>query len=113
MSKRLRRNAHLIRHLCSCKPSQRKALLKNPSNDLIDCFSEVSLNTLKGRVPIQNSQKTRLARYKRQLRSLASRKTARKTKARLVQKGGFLGAILPVLKTVVGPLATALLGSLK
>ena len=65
--------------------------------ELVQVLSLVALNTLKGRVPVTPTQKIRLKRYKRVLKKLATKTCCRKTKSKIVQKGGapFLLALLP------------------
>ena len=82
-----------------------KAVIKNADSGLIKCISECALNILKGNVPISPHQKSKLTRYKKDLRSLAQRRVSLKSRKRVLQKGGFLGAIL-------APIITGVLGSL-
>src|SRR6218665_708354 len=76
----------------------RKKILKNCNKTLLCFIRECAKNVLKGKVPLSNPQKSRLSRFKKKLRHLASKKTLVKVKKKIVQSGGFLGVLLtPVL----------------
>ena len=71
--------------------------------NLIDCFCECSKNILKGNVPLNRVQFQRLRRQKNNLRLLALKKTPLNKKRKILQKGGFLGAlIVPALSALAG-----------
>jgi len=74
--------------------------------ELIQVLSLVALNILKGRVSITPSQKIRLKRYKRVLKKLATSTCCRKTKVKLVQKGGgpFLLSLIPAAISAISSL---------
>lgn len=88
----------------------KKQLIKKCDKQLIDCFCECSKNILKGRVPLQNRQLKRLRREKNKLRALALKHTSLKTKRKILQTGGFIGAILPPVLTVLSSLLGGLIG---
>lgn len=98
MSKRVKKHAAIIQWLSKAKPPIVRAVIKGADKDLVNTLCECGLNVLKGTVPLSPSQKRRLVRYKQVLRTLVRKKTSIKRKKALLQKGGFLGAILgPVL----------------
>lgn len=79
------------------------SFIKKCDRDLIDCISECAKNVLIGNVPLKRSQLSRLRRQKRDIRELSRKKTPLKNKRRILQKGGFLGALLtPVLSLLGG-----------
>jgi hypothetical protein len=88
----------------------KKHLVKNCDKQLIDCFSECCHNILKGNVPIRPGQLRRLRCHKHNIRALALKKTSVKRKRRILQKGGFIGAILPPVLTVLSSLLGGLIG---
>lgn len=103
MSELLRRHSKTLRKLHKLK--NRKAWLKkNCTNDLVHCLSVCCKNLLAGRVPLTKDQKKSLARRKKDLRKLASKKVSRKQKRVIIQKGGFLGALLGPIISVLGSL---------
>lgn len=82
----------------------RKALIKASSPEVIKTLCEISLNTLNGNNKITKFCKSKLKKYKRELRDLACSKIklSRKRKI-LVQKGGFLPILIgSVLSGLIG-----------
>ena len=104
MSACVKRNVDLLRLLHKSKPALVKIILKNASPDLVRALSECCLNVLKGNIKLNAGQKTRLRRYKNILRKLAAKKLAVKTRKQLLQKGGFIGALLGPVLGVLGSL---------
>ena len=94
----------LLRLLYKSKPSLVKAILKNAPSDLVRALCECSLNVLKGNIKLKATQKKRLHRYKNILRTLASKNSSAKTRKQLLQKGGFIGALLGPVLGVLGSL---------
>jgi len=63
-------------------------------------------------VQLSANQKTALCRNRQNLRCLSIKKTSLKKKRQIIQKGGFLGAILaPVLATLGGGVLSSLFGN--
>jgi hypothetical protein len=103
MSERLRRKAPLLKTLYRASPALRKRLLRaHCDKDLINCLSDICRNILKGSVPLSASQKVSLRRKRKNLQQLALRSVSLKRKKKLIQSGGFLGALL-------GPIANILM----
>ena len=70
----------------------------------LDCMSECAKNVIKGNV-LTSRQMTNLRRKKNDLRALSKRKTSLQAKIRkILQKGGFLSAILPPILSVLASL---------
>jgi len=61
-------------------------------------------NVIKGNVPLTSRQMTNLRRKRHDLRALSKRKTSLKAKRKILQKGGFLTALLPPVLAVLGSL---------
>jgi len=79
----------------------RRRYVKNCDKALMDCFGECAKNVLKGNVPLSDRQFSRLKREKTDVRALASRRTSLRKKRSIVQKGGFIGALLmPAIATL-------------
>lgn len=108
MSQRMKHNLDLLRVLARSSNKQRKAILQTCHVDLIKCLAEISLNVLKGVVPVDKTQKNRLRRYKTLLRSLADKSVSLKNKKKkLTQSGGnLLSYLLPPVLSVLGNLLT-------
>ncbi len=113
MSKRLRKNFELLKILKKAKPNQRKILLESAENDLIYCLCECIDNVLRGNVKITAAKKKELAKYATVLRNIVDRRTkVHKKRALLVQKGGFLPALLAPVIGIASSLIADLVGNL-
>ena len=103
--KRLKKHAHSIHVLSKGTPEVCKALIRAGNKDLIQCLCEISHNTLKGNVPVTIEQKRKLYRYRNIVRELANKRTKSLSKKRkLLQKGGFIGALLGPIIGLLGNL---------
>ncbi len=104
MSSRLKKMFVKLKLLKKASAKVRKKILKNCNKTLLCCICECAKNVLKGKVPLSNPQKSRLSRFKNKLRHLASKKTLVKVKKKIVQSGGFLGALLTPVLSFLGSL---------
>ena len=86
MSNILQRNGAFIRLLYECPPRQRKSLIQYITDDQLRALSQIALNVLQGNVPITDSYKKKLKRYKDVIRSLASRQISKARKRRALLK---------------------------
>jgi len=88
-----------------CPKKLRKNLLKKLPTTCVKAICECSLNVLKGNVPLTKHQKTCLKKHKSTLRRLADKKSPLYTKRKLiVQKGGFLGVLIPAAISAISGL---------
>ena len=107
--KRLRKHTPLLKALASTTPAVAKEIIEEGDKDLINTLCECGYNVLKGNVPLTPSQKKRLQRHKYTLRALVGNKRkSLQYKKELLQKGGFLGALLAPL---IGTVLSGVLGS--
>ena len=97
-----------LKRLNRLKDKDRRKYLKTCCAPFVDGLCECIRNLLQGRVPLKPKQLKALRRYKKYLRQASSKKTPRKLRRRLLQTGGFIGAILPTLVSGL----SALLGNL-
>ena len=104
MSNKLRKHAHVLKFLSKAKPSTANAVIKAGDKALIDTLCECCLNVLNGVVPLTNHQRKKLGKYKNQLRLLKNKSVSRQKKKTLLQKGGFIGALLPPIIGILGGL---------
>ena len=83
----------------------RKAILEYADAELISALCECAHNILRGTVRLTPREKVRLRRYRTDLNSIVSKKTAVVRKRRILQqKGGFLPALLsPLASSVLLP----------
>jgi len=75
---------------------------RNCDRSFIDCISECAKNIIKGNVPLTNRQKVRLRRSRNDIRALSMKKTSLRKKRKILQKGGFLTALLPPVLALLG-----------
>ena len=104
MSDRLKKYFVKLRLLKKASAKVRKRILKNCNKNLLCCLCECAKNILKGNVPLTKPQKSKLGRFKKKLRHLASKKTRSVIKKTLIQSGGFLGALLTPVLSFLGSL---------
>src|ERR1051325_539042 len=108
MSAKLKKFAPYLKLLHKAIPKVRRVMLKNHCSDkFVSCICECAANLLKGTVSLTPAQKTQLSRRKRLLRKLVLKKASLKVKRKIIQTGGFLGAILgPIVKVLGGLFAS-------
>lgn len=91
-----------LRLFTVCSPRSKRNFLRKLPKRAIRCISECCLNTLKGNVKLNPSQKRKLTPHKQVIRTLASKKLPLyKKKKILIQKGGFLNVLIPAALTVL------------
>lgn len=105
MSARLKRNTPLIKQLIKSNKRSQKKIVEQSSADFLDSLCECALNILKGNVPLTKPQFKKLKGYHKLLKCVARKNCALKKKKTAFQSGGFLGAILK-------PIASLLFGGL-
>ncbi len=110
MSARLKRNWLFLRALKTATPKQRKAIIRAGGKDLVLAICEIVDNLLRGTVTLSAGQRKKLQRYKKILREIANRKVGvRKKTNHLVQRGGFLSALLaPTLGIIASLIGEAI-----
>ena len=92
----------LITALTIMKPAQRRAFFELATPKQICVIEEVFLNLLKNPRGLSKQHLATAKRYARRIKRLADYKTATQTKRRILcQRGGFLGALLPILGTLL------------
>jgi hypothetical protein len=101
-----------LKRLNRLSEKDRKIYLKTCSGPFVDCMCECIKNLLKGRVPLKSKHIKALRRYKRILRKAALKKTPQSERRQILQKGGFIGAILPPLISGLGALLSPLVSRL-
>ena len=106
MSNRMKKHLPMLKWLSTAKPKEQKAVIRVLGNDALKAVDECCVNVLKGNVPLTKSQKHRLSRFKQVMRKLGGGGKALSTssKRRLIQTGGFLGALLPPILSILGGL---------
>ena len=98
----------ILSAICHASERQRVAILKSSDHNIIRCIFECALNIIKGNVPINNKQVSKLKKYKNSIRKLVEVKNKKenkkskenkinwiKKKKVILQEGG--GSFLPLL----------------
>ena len=99
----------LLARKCKNK-KKRKLLIEVADKGDIDAVTEIIANLLKGNVPLSTPDKNIFKRYKRTLRTLSKKTIPAKTKKELlIQKGGFLGSLLPLAISALSSILPSLL----
>ena len=105
MSRRVKHFAKTLRKLNRLSESEKKRWLKtNLNKDFINCICECAQNLLRGKVPLNKKHKAALLRRKKTLRELVKRKVSLTKKKNIIQRGGFLGALLGPIVSILGGL---------
>ena len=104
MSQTLKNYVPYLCMLHRSSPKARAILLKRHcSPEFVKCICECVKNVLVGNVSLSKDHKRKLKLHKRSLRKLVLKKTTQAEKKRIVQSGGFLGALLgPIVKVLGG-----------
>jgi hypothetical protein len=103
MADRLKRNTGTLCFLHK-HPQYAKGIIEKGDDDLLDCLRLCCKNILEENVAVSPTQKSRLKRHKNTLRKLVQPRLSRKNKKTLLQRGGFLGALLGPIVSLVAPL---------
>jgi len=104
MSKRVKDYLPVLKRIRKLGEKAKRDYVRKCDKEFLDCISECAKNVLKGNVALTTRQKTKLRRSKNDLRALSVKKTALRKKRRILQKGGFLSALLPPVLTVLSEL---------
>jgi len=103
---RVQRSLPYIRALINAPVRRRKAILQSFPLFVADDIVEILYNVVNGNVSLPRRRRRLQAAEKRVVAHLVARARNRGERRRLIykQSGGFLGAVLPLLATVVGSL---------
>ena len=104
MSLRVKRYLPVLKRLSKLGDKVKREYVRKCERQFIDCVSECAKNVIKGNVPLSGRKKSELRRKKKDLRELSLKKTSLREKRRILQKGGFLTALLPTILAVLGSL---------
>ena len=102
MSDSMRRFVPVLKRINKLGDKAKRQYVKKCDKEFVDCINECAKNVLRGNVPLNSSQNSKLSLHNHNLRTLSVKKTSLKSKRQILEKGGFLGAILtPVLSLSV------------
>jgi len=104
MSELTRKYLPVLKRIRKMGDKARKEYVRKCDRKFVDCISECAKNVIKGNVPLSERQMTRLRHKRQDLRALSKKKTSVRAKRKILQKGGFLTALLPPVLGVLGSL---------
>ena len=105
MSRRVKKYLPVLkRRITKLGKKAKRDYVRKCDKEFLDCISECAKNVLKGNVVLTGRQKTKLRRSRNELRALWVKKTSLRKKRRILQRGGFLGALLPPVLAVLSEL---------
>ena len=119
ISKTLRDNLYMIKCLDEAKEDTRRGAMRCRSRQMCDSKSEIAAILLKANIPLTDHQFLILKRHAKDIGALAKEKTQVWKSREILQRGGFLSALLgpvvrflmPVVKPVVESLIPEIAGS--
>ena len=104
MSARVERYLPVLKRIRRMGDKARRQYVRKCDREFVDCISECVKNVIKGNVPLTDRQKADLRRKRKDLRAVSARKTSLRAKRKIIQKGGFLTALLPPVLSVLASL---------
>ena len=108
---RLWRNAPKLKLLKNSSAKQRKNIISKSNADLISCICDCCLNLVNGNLKVNKIQRKTLVNHAADIRALSKKGKSFKTrKTLLLQRGGFIPALLtPVLTLIASTIASKIL----
>ena len=106
MTIRTKKHLNTLRVLAKVKPSVANHVIQLCEKDLILCVCEICNNLLKGHINLTKTKKQRLSKHKGSIRLLSRKTTPITQKRKVIQRGGFLGAILSAVLPILSGLFT-------
>lgn len=100
----LKAHAAVLKALARSKPHVLKRQIPKLSPDVVRVLQNISHNVLKGSVKLNKRQKEKLRRHRQSLSEIALKRTGLKRSKKILQKGGFLAALLAPLAGLVAKL---------
>ena len=89
----------------SKQKKRRDLLIELASSQELNAIIECIINILRGNVSLNERRKKKLSRFKNVMREVALKSNPIKKKKRILQqKGGFLGALIPIALSAIGSL---------
>lgn len=87
----------ILKLLSTCKDQYRCAIISKSDKELVQALCECVYNILQGSVSLDSKNKEILHKYRHTLRKLCQKSPLKEKRKILVQKGGFLPYLLPII----------------
>ena len=104
---KVRKQLPFLKFLRSLHKKQQKQIIETGDANLIKVLSSIALNLLKGNVRLTQTQIKKLKPFRKDLIFLGRKTPSIKQKKLKIQKGGFLGAVLGLLPSVIAAIVAA------
>ena len=104
VSQRMHRIQPILKHLSKLSDRSEKRYISTSHRELLDGLAECCRNILVGNAPLSTSQTNTLRCKKIDLRQIASKRTSLRNKRKILQRGGFLSAIITPILSLLGGL---------
>ena len=105
---KVRQHIEFLSYLKSIPPRRQKLLLKAADKEILSALAEICLNLIKKNCPLTKGQIKKLIPYEKQIYEMSLRKKSVAYKKSLVQKGGFVSALLStILPALVSSIVAA------
>lgn len=111
MSARVRKLLPELKRLNRMKTKARKNFIGTCSKEFVHCICECVKNLLKGNLHLKQRQLKSLSGHKQSLRTLALKNVSLSRRKKILQKGGFLGLLIPTLVSSLSGLVGSLLSN--
>jgi len=110
LARKLNAHGRILRALSGLDEASRRAYISEVKKDVIDTIVTVVRNLLNSTTKLTDTQLTRLRAKAKDIKDLLAPRASTETKRRVLQRGGFLGALLGLIPTVIGGIANAIGG---
>ena len=112
ISKRVKEYFFILLALDAASEEIQMSAMKNASKEFLLAITEIAKNIASGNVELTEEQYVKLNRYAKTINEIINKKTSEKRKRRLLQQGGFLGALAGPLIGALSPLLSNLVSGL-
>ena len=107
----IEKHRHTLFLLSKASPKAARKILKDSPNSLVRAISEIALNALNGALPLSAHRIKKLQKHKKDIRAI-SKASNQEARRKVLQRGGFvsalLGAALPLLFKGVSALVSSI-----
>ena len=93
-SKRASQILSVIKPINKMTPKKRKQFIACCNRETLNCLCECAKNILRGNIKLSRSQLSKLKKHKSAIRNITLKKTPLYTKRKLLQRGGFISALI-------------------
>ena len=91
---RVRKHYPLLDYMKNLKPKEQRMIIKGATRELLLTLSEICLNLIKSNIDLAPSEIDKLRPYQSQIYDLTKRNHSLKKRKQIIQRGGFLSALL-------------------